>query len=136
METMAEDVRIWEIRGEDRLVEMEKTRLDLEVRLEKWLQQDISILSSDLLVIGRQVDTDFGGFIDLLCLDYNGDIVIVELKRDKTPREVTAQALDYASWVADLSNDKITEIANSYLGEKGPLEDCFRTKFGDRKSVV
>ena len=130
METMAEDVRIWEIRGEDRLVEMEKTRLDLEVRLEKWLQQDISILSSDLLVIGRQVDTDFGGFIDLLCLDYNGDIVIVELKRDKTPREVTAQALDYASWVADLSNDKITEIANSYLGEKGPLEDCFRTKFG------
>jgi len=130
LETMAEDVRIWEIRGEDRLVEMEKTRLDLEVRLEKWLQQDISILSSDLLVIGRQVDTDFGGFIDLLCLDYNGDIVIVELKRDKTPREVTAQALDYASWVADLSNDKITEIANSYLGEKGPLEDCFRTKFG------
>lgn len=127
---MAEDVRIWIIRGEDRLFEMEKTRLDLEVRLEKWLQHDISMLSSKLLVIGRQVDTDFGGFIDLLCLDYNGDVVIVELKRDKTPREVTAQALDYASWVADLSNDKIMEIANCYLGEKGPLEDCFRTKFG------
>ena len=108
---MAEDVRIWEILEEDRLEEMKKTRLDLEARLEKWLEQDISILSSDLLVIGRQVDTDFGGFIDLLCLDYNGDVVIVELKRDKTPREVTAQALDYASWVVALSNDKITEIA-------------------------
>jgi len=38
--------------------------------------------------------------------------------------------LDYASWVADLSNEKITEIANGYLGEKGPLENCFRTEFG------
>lgn len=127
---MAEDVRVWEILEGDQLNEIKKTRLDLEVRLEKWLEQDISLLSSDLLVIGRQVDTDFGGFIDILCLDYNGDVVIVELKRDKTPREVTAQALDYASWVSDLSNDKITEIANIYLGEKGPLEDCFRAKFG------
>jgi len=126
---MAEDVRVWEIVEGDRLEEIKKTRLDLEARLETWLEQDICILSSDLLVIGRQVDTDFGGFIDLLCLDYNGDVVIVELKRDKTPREVTAQALDYASWVADLSNDKITDIANGYLGEKGPLANCFRTKF-------
>ncbi|HOO54021.1 MAG TPA: endonuclease NucS [Methanothrix sp.] len=127
---MAEDIRVWEILEGDKLAEIKKTRLDLETRLEKWLEQDISILSSDLLVIGRQVDTDFGGFIDLLCLDYNGDVVIVELKRDKTPREVTAQALDYASWVADLSNEKITEIANGYLGEDGPLEDRFRIKFG------
>jgi hypothetical protein len=127
---MAEDVRVWEVLEGDRLEEIKKTRLDLEVRLEKWLEQDISLLSSDLLVIGRQVDTDFGGFIDILCLDYNGDVVIVELKRDKTPREVTAQALDYASWVSDLSNEKITEIANSHLGEKGTLEDCFRAKFG------
>ncbi len=127
---MAEDVRVWEILEGDRLEEIKKTRLDLETRLEKWLEQDIFILSSDLLVIGRQVDTDFGGSIDLLCLGYNGYLVIVELKRDKTPREVTAQALDYASWVADLSNEKITEIANSYLGEDGPLEDRFRIKFG------
>lgn len=127
---MTEDVRIWEILEGDNLEEMAKSRLDLEVRLERWLERDISILSNDLLVIGRQVNTDFGGSIDLLCLDYNGDLVIVELKRDKTPREVTAQALDYASWVANLSNDKITEIANAHLGEKGPLEDCFRTKFG------
>ena len=52
-------------------------------------------------MIGREVETDFGGSIDILCIDAEGDLVIVELKRDRTPREVTAQALDYASWVTD-----------------------------------
>lgn len=52
------------------------------------------------------------------------------MKRDKTPREITAQVLDYTPWVKDLSNEKITEIANRYLGEKGPLEEAFKKGFG------
>ena len=55
------------------------------------------MLDPDLLVIGRQVPTGFGGTVDLLCLDPTGALVVVELKKGKTPREVTAQALDYAS---------------------------------------
>ncbi len=94
---MPQDVKIWEIQGGNVLKEIKKSKLEVEERIENWLEKDISIISSDLLVIGRQVETDFGGVIDLLCLDYNGDVVIVELKRDKTPREVTAQVLDYAS---------------------------------------
>jgi RecB family endonuclease NucS len=94
---MPEDIRIWEIVDGDKLKEIKKDKLNLEERLEKWLEKDISIISDDLFVIGRQVGTDFGGAIDLLCLDHNGDVVIVELKRDKTSREITAQALDYAS---------------------------------------
>ena len=127
---MPQDVKVWEIIDRDTLKEIHKSKLDLEERLESWLEKDISIVSNDLLVIGRQVETDFGGIIDLLCVDYNGDIVIVELKRDKTPREVTAQTVDYASWVKDLSNEKITEIANRYLRENGPFEEAFKTKFG------
>lgn len=127
---MPEDVRIWEILGGDKLKNITKAKLDLEERMETWLEQDISIISNDLLVIGRQVETDFGGVIDLLCMDYNGDIVIVELKRDKTPREVTAQTLDYASWVNELSNEKITEIADTYFDDRGPLEEAFRRRFG------
>jgi len=126
---MPEDIKLWEILDENRLEEIKKRKLDLEERLEKWLEQDISILSDDLLVIGRQVNTDFGGVIDLLCLNYNGDIYIIELKRDKTPREVTAQTLDYASWVSSISNEKITEIANSYFGEDNALERHFKEKF-------
>jgi len=91
--------------------------------------RDISMLDPGLLVIGREVETDFGDFIDLLCIDAAGDLVVVELKRDKTPREITAQALDYGSWVVDLSNERVTSIAELYLGEGG-LEEAFRGRFG------
>ncbi|RKY75542.1 DUF91 domain-containing protein [candidate division KSB1 bacterium] len=128
---MPQDVRIWKIEEGNKLREIKKAKLDLEERIEDWIEKDISIVSSDLLVIGRQVETDFGGVIDLLCLDSSGDVVIIELKRGRTPREVTAQVLDYASWVKDLSNEKITDLANKYLGEKGPLEKAFQEKFGE-----
>lgn len=117
---MSQDIKIWGVIDKDCLKEINKTKLNLEERIEKWLENDISMLSNDLLVIGRQIETDFGGIIDLLCVDHSGDIVIVELKRDKTPREITAQILDYASWVKDLSNEKIVEIADRYLGDSSP----------------
>lgn len=104
--------------------------LNREERLEKWIENDISIISPDLLVIGRQVITDFGGAIDLLCLDRRGDVVIIELKKDRTPREVVAQVLDYASWIKELSSERIIEIANEYLGNEEPLEEVFKRKFG------
>jgi hypothetical protein len=126
---MPQKIRLWEVQDGDRLKEIEQSRLNMESRIECWLEQDISILSDDLLVIGRQVATDFGGAIDLLCLDRDGNLVVIELKRDRSPREVTAQVLDYASWAKDLSNDRITELANRYLGERGPLEDAFRKRF-------
>jgi len=127
---VSEEVRMWEILGGESLKEISRTRLGLESRIEDWLARDISILSDDLLVVGRQIQTVFGGIIDLLCLDWQGDVTIVELKRDKTPRQITAQTLDYASWVKDLSNDNITGIANTYLEEKGPLEEAFVQRFG------
>ena len=124
---MGADVRLWQIRPGDQLVEVSTGRLDLESRLQEWLARDISVLDPGLLVIGREVGTDFGGFIDLLCMDAAGDLVVVELKRDKTPREITAQALDYASWVAGLSNDRVTAIADDYLD--AGLEAAFTAKF-------
>lgn len=126
---MPEDVRIWRVGGGDVLEEIPRERLDLEKRLETWLKGDIAVLDPALLVIGRQVQTDFGGVIDLLCVDRVGDVVVVELKRDKTPREITAQVLDYGSWVRDLSNDRLTAIAEAHLGQGG-LEAAFVGKFG------
>jgi hypothetical protein len=86
------------------------------------------VLDPKLLIIGEQVETAFGKFIDLLCMDSTGNLVIVELKRDKTPREVTAQALDYASWVKDLELDDIQQIAAKYFKE-GDLKSAFSAKF-------
>jgi len=127
---MPAEVRLWSVVG-DSLSELPRTRLDLEERLEAWLERDISILSHDLLVVGRQVETAYGGIIDLLCIDRSGDTVIVELKRDKTPREITAQALDYGSWVNELSHETLSALADRYLASKGTdLQQSFRARFG------
>jgi len=42
-----------------------------------------------------------GGRIDLLAIAPDGALVIIEIKRGRTPREVVAQALDYAGCVLD-----------------------------------
>ena len=126
---MAEEVRIWQVDEADALKEIERFKLDREERIEKWISSDVSLLSQDLLIIGEQVETASGNFIDLLCIDRSGNLVILELKRDKTPREVTAQALDYASWVKELDAKAIDAIAAQYLdGET--LEAAFQSKFG------
>lgn len=125
---MSNQVRLWQVGPDNKLNEIQPTSLDLESRLQEWLAEDISVLDPGLLVIGREVETDFGGFIDLLCIDANGNLVVVELKRDKTPREITAQALDYGSWISDLSNERITIIANTYLTGIG-FDQAFRNCF-------
>ncbi len=127
---MGDEVRVWEIASGDELREVCRSKLNLEERIENWISRDIRVLDPKLLVIGEQVATDFGKFIDLLCMNSTGDLVIVELKRDKTPRDVVAQALDYASWVKDLESDRIQEIAEKYFEGKGTdLESAFAAKF-------
>jgi hypothetical protein len=125
---MSDQVRLWHIGPAEHLTEIGRAALDLESRLQEWLARDISILDPGLLVIGREVSTDFGGFIDILCIDREGDITVIELKRDRTPREVVAQALDYASWVVDLSAERVSSVANERLD--GEFESAFRMKFG------
>jgi len=63
---MPDDVRLWAVREGDSLVEISRTRLDLEARIENWIKLDASVLLPGLLVIGNQVETDYGGYIDLL----------------------------------------------------------------------
>ena len=126
---MPRTARLWSVSERDQLCEIIASTVDLEVRLEEWLSQDITIISEDLLVIGRQVETDYGGYIDLLCLNAQGDLVIVELKRDKTPREIVSQVLDYASWVKDLSNEDVIRLGDQYLGDRGPLQGAFQRRF-------
>jgi len=142
---MAEEVKLWKIGTDGHLGEISRARLEREELIERWIEGDVSILGDDLLLIGRQVNTDFGGTLDLLAIDAAGDLVVLELKRGRTPREVTAQVLDYASWVDALSSEQVLIIANEYLGKTGPLEPAFQRKFrsdlpetlnGDHRMVV
>ena len=103
------------------------TTLPSEATLEDYLEQDPSLLGVDLLVIGRQVRTPHGKYIDLLAMDADGNLHVLELKRDRTPREVVAQLLDYSSWVTTLTRDDILDIANEHLAE--PFEAAFEEAF-------
>lgn len=73
-----------------------------EAQLEDMIVAAPSILHDNWMLIGRQVDTGFGGKLDLLAIAPDGALVLIELKRDRTPRDVIAQAIDYATFVADL----------------------------------
>jgi hypothetical protein len=86
------------------------SQLGLEKRLEDMIVRDTSLLGMDLLVVGRQVATRYGGFVDVLAADSDGHLHVLELKRDRTPREVVAQVLDYGSWAQGLTLEDVSAI--------------------------
>lgn len=106
--------------------------LKSEKELENLLCENIEILNKDWLVIGRQVKTSAGKYIDILCMDRDGDLVIVELKKDLTPREVTAQVIDYASCVAALKLEEIAEFYLQFSNGKQTLNEAYEAKFTNK----
>lgn len=123
---MPVEVGIWRINGKPEKVHF--SPIENEMKLEDTLYNDISILDPDLMVIGRQVPTAFGKFIDLLTVDAEGNLTVVELKKNRTPREIVAQVLDYASWVQGLSYEQITALyADKHPGEH--FEQAFSERF-------
>ena len=104
-------------------------RLPSEQLLEDMIAKDPRILSNEWMLIGQQEYTTYGGRIDLLAIAPDGSLVLIELKRDKTPREIVAQALDYASWVQKLTADRIVQIYERF-SKGGSLQEAFQQRFG------
>lgn len=90
--------------------------------LQEWIANYPSALGEDLLIIQKE----FSGFpdtkerLDLLALDKKGNLVIIENKLDDTGRDVTWQALKYASYCSTLSKDDIKQIYQSFLNTNEP----------------
>ena len=121
------EVGIWRLGVKPERVHM--SSLDSELMLEDALVADLSILSAQLMLIGRQIPTAYGKFIDILAMDSSGDLSIIELKRSLTDRQIVGQLLDYASWVQALSYEEIASIySDKNAGKK--LEEGFAESFG------
>ncbi|WP_407989058.1 endonuclease NucS domain-containing protein [Kitasatospora sp. CMC57] len=127
------EVGLWRVDGAEP-VRVATQRMPLEDRLERLIEADPTILGRPLLVIGRQVQTPFGKVVDLLGVDGEGTLHVLELKRDRTPRDVVAQILDYGSWVQGLTNDEVREIHAEYVRKRGTGE-AFDGAFADRFGV-
>ena len=103
-----------------RLVVAREEDIELESQLESWLENSPDALVQDeiILWIGRQTSTSHENstiYVDLLGLDAEGNLVIVELKRNRAPREVVTQLLEYAAWGNELDEEEIEAIAEEYF---------------------
>ena len=123
---MALESKVWRVDA-DRPEQLKASRLDEEKRLEDWLCRDVGLLNEKLLIIGRQISMS-GGKLDLLAVDEEANLVIVELKRDKTPRDVVAQTLDYASCIQDFGRDDVEFHTREFL--EIDFDKAFMQRFG------
>jgi len=118
---------IWKVNPSP--VPLAASKLSSEKALEDMLVASPAILSGEWMLIGRQEHTSFGGIIDLLAIAPDASLVLIELKRNRTPREIVAQAIDYASWVEQLTADKIAQIYERFSNGKS-LNEEFKAHFG------
>jgi hypothetical protein len=114
---MATEIKVWQIINET-LEPIETSMVEekrLEKHLENWIKTHPEILGENILIIGEQVSTN-AGVIDFLGIDKEtGDLIIIELKRDRLGRDALAQAIDYASEVASWTEEDIDERINKKL---------------------
>jgi hypothetical protein len=114
---------LWTVEDKPRL--LGESSLATELQLENMIIQEPGMISEEWMLIGRQEHTRSGGIIDLLALAPDGSLVLIELKRSRTPRDVVAQSLDYASWVENLKADEIAEIYGRFSPGRDLAADFF-----------
>jgi hypothetical protein len=136
-------VRLFRIDGDGRFTEYGErdSRLEFQEKdLESWLEQNQGAIIEDgkLLIIGKQIQTNLNAYIDLLAVDKEGDIAVLELKRDRTPRETLAQAFEYISFAERLDYEELNSLFQSYfVDETTSLSEYHRKYFelGEEESV-
>jgi RecB family endonuclease NucS len=100
-------------------------RQDLEI----WLENYPEILGEDLLILTTEYDRfdKTNERLDLLAIDKTGKLVVIELKRDDSGKNVDLQALKYAAYCSTLTLEDITNLFLEYKAsqdEKSNYEAC------------
>jgi hypothetical protein len=106
--------------------------------LEDWLEGNPQVVTDGepILIIARQPSTPSSGTPDLIGVDADGNTVIIELKRGMTPRDVIAQALEYAAWLDGLDQEGLISLAENYLSRKTPpqkIGEAWREAFAPER---
>ncbi len=133
-------MKLFTINNEGKFVQFEEQEfkkgnkeIDLEILLEN--NPEYFFENNRILIIGRQVATNLNTFIDLLGIDEHGNTVVIELKRDKTPRETLAQLIEYASFIDNLDYEQLNEIFQNYYGEEVELTDYHQQYFANDSNL-
>jgi len=89
--------------------------------IEKWVEERPDLMGEELLII----TTEYAKFdktkerLDVLALDKQGKLVVVELKRDDSGRNVELQAIKYAAYCSTLTLEDIILERKLYLNKDG-----------------
>lgn len=96
-----------------------------ERELQTLIRDKIEILGEKLLVIGEEFSDweESTRRIDLLAIDENANLVVIELKRDKSSH-MELQALRYAAMVSTMTFEKAVETYKKHLEELDPSTDA------------
>lgn len=97
-----------------------------EKDLEEWLKKnpDSILQGEQLMLVGSPVQARLAELyreIDLLGVDREGRTVIVELKRGRTPRNVIAQALEYAAIAKSLTHEEIERLLRDHEDDESVI---------------
>lgn len=106
----------------NQLINAERTtfkeqKLKERQHLQEWIDKNPEVLGEELLVIQKEFDgfSDTHERLDLLALDKGGKLVVIENKLDDSGRDVTWQAIKYASYCSSMTQEEIVSVFAKYL---------------------
>ena len=106
-----------ERKAED-MVEVDFTELGIQERrdIQEWIAANPGILGGNFLIIGKEF-SEFEQIrerLDLLAVAPDGQIVVIELKRDDTGDDAHWQAIKYASYFHGVGTKDIVGMLAAY----------------------
>ena len=113
-----EEVKLWSVDGSKVLDLKPLGGMKSEKFLEDTLVENSDLLMEDLMLVGRQTQTE-GGPLDLLGVDGDGRLVVFELKRGTLSREAVAQVIDYASDLDRMDMEELSTHISESSGSYG-----------------
>jgi len=97
--------------------------------LQKYIANSIEMISPDLLVIATEFSDweDSRRSIDILCVDTEGNLVVIEIKRTREGGHMELQALRYAAMVNNMKFEKAVSTFEKYLRNSASDHDAKET---------
>lgn len=121
--------------GEDDLSRLAERELPTEKRLENYLirADGAQIGGVDVLYIAQQGSPREGGVFDIIGIDEQGNTVIIELKRGRSPRDIVAQALEYAASIRNEGYDQLNQRYKEFVEDEDASLQSKHTEYFSRE---
>lgn len=91
------EVGIWRVDGGLKTLSFKE--IEQEAALQEFISNDISVVDARLMVIGREVTSQYSGRIDVLAIDGDGNLAVIELKRNRTPSRLLKNGFTGLEWL-------------------------------------